>query len=196
MTTPTPQTAVTRRRPAHAFTLIEMLVVIAIITVLVSIVVVAASRMMIQADTSATRITLQQVMSAATEYTAQTNQVIKFSGTSNPPEQSIETFVAAVIQVPEARNMILSIDGKLLIDGSIPPAPPVSPDGDPDIIIDPWEQPLQYRSWQRANADAIQGDSADLPERGSAFEPRPYVASSGPDEKFQTDDDLYSFELD
>ncbi len=190
MTTPTPQAAVTRPRPAHAFTLIEMLVVIAIITVLVSIVVVAASRMMIQADTSATRITLQQVMSAATEYTAQTNQVIDFSGTSNPPEESIETFVAAVIQVPEARNMILSIDGKLLIDDDNPP------DGDPDLIIDPWEQPLQYRSWQPANTNAIQGDSADLPERGSAFEPRPYVASSGPDGKFQTDDDLYSFELD
>lgn len=169
----------------QGFTLIEILFVILIISIMLGVLVVAGKKMAVQSQINRTRIILQKVLDAQTEYTAQTNHFVCPTGTNCDgttygndldPEQSILDFVYEIRQVPQAAAILRSIDKESLIDN-----PPLDGEGYPDIIVDRWDTFLQYRLWQPFDMPAFKGQSGSLPPRGSATEPRPYVASAGPD---------------
>ena len=190
----------------RAFTLIELLVVLSIISVVIGIGVYGILGVWENAEVQRTRVTVQQIMAAVTEYEAQTMQGISFAGTSSPAEESIRVLLAAVMTIPEAGAIIDSIEPEFLEDYP-DPEPDGSNDFDADQINDSWGNPYQYRHYHAQGIRAHHGNVGVLPAHGDPNRPKPFVASAGPDGKFgdaqhankkrqlQAVDNIYSFEL-
>ena len=195
-------------KSSHAFTLLEVLVTAVILGILLVLVIVGGAKVVELNEISQTRATVHQAMGANTEYTAQTGQVINHDGTTpidwtvargytvpgttgsgvindtDPANQSIERFVWAIDQVPEAEMILRTINEDFRTDR----------DGDNFLELrDAWDNNLLYGAYLIA-ADG--SPYSRLQPRGSINDPRPFVASAGPDGVFGTTDDIFSFDLD
>lgn len=198
------------------FSLIEILVVMAIITLLSGLVIAGAAKMREQSRINQAQIILQAAKSLDIAYRAEVGSIVRYTGTSDPEEESIRVFVAAMQQLPETQKILMSIGKDFVIND--PVNDPSDANDAPDIIVDPWGKPLQYRSWNDGTdfADPVHAGPAgagNLPRRGTQTEPQPFFASAGPDGRWgevnlntnlpetgedgeAATDNIYSFELD
>ena len=188
-----------RYRPtavAHGVTIIEMLLVLAIIGLMTGLLLGGARKMKDTARDRRTRSILTTLSGIATEYEAQTSSTVS----SNPnSEKSIVDFVAAVRQIPIANQMLSNLGKDVVVrNGSGTITSIVDGSGTITSIVDVWGNPLRYAQFNN------NGEIAELPNYN-----RPFFASAGPDGQFgkfgqsatpeeerQTEDNLYSYELD
>jgi len=150
--------------PRHnAFTLIEILVAISIITILLAIGIAAMSAMYGQADISKTQIALEQLEGARTEY-------IAFNRGNQPAFGGIASVLSEIRANggDEAVKMLNSISNTILDDGSNTP-------------IDPWGNPIVFIG---TNGQSDGGGVTGQPQRPSSS--LPYFASRGPDGEWGT----------
>jgi len=177
--------AAEHRTPATApgFSLIEILVVVAIISILTSLAVVASIALTKQGQVSSTKTLLQQLQSIEAEYRIQAGRAAPHDdrpdGAPEFVDSSIEYFVYRAMNVPEARDMMKTVNPQRFKD--------TDGDGSGDTVLDAFETPIEYR-------DSVKPSDND-PD-GLPVHPSPYFASAGVDEEFGTKDDLYSFEVD
>jgi prepilin-type N-terminal cleavage/methylation domain-containing protein len=171
------------------FTLIELLVVVAIIAVLVGLVLGGASAVKTSSQNSSTQILLQKLKTVDIEYRAQSGYIVSFFGTEPNEGDSIKKFVAEVSGFSEVKKLLIAAGEKYVQSTDADP--------DPETVVDAWGTLVQYRAYMEDEAPAYSGIGVgDLPARGTKDEPQPYFASAGPDMKFGTEDDIYSFNLD
>lgn len=186
-----------RRRRRHAFSLIEILIVIAIISVLAAIVIGAASAMKENAREQRTKASLQALAGIASEYRASTRFHVNhlksdanaaqgdedwsLSKPFNAPDasgsgevdDSIERFVLKALQLESSGTMVRALQGDALIDS----------DGDGFLeVVDGWGNKIEYAKY----VDHEDADDSDnfLPQRGTRYNPQPYFASAGGDGEF------------
>ncbi len=204
-----PATPVARRA---GFSLIEILVVVAIVAALIGIGAFAFSGFQSSSRIQTTRGILQHAQSAAEEYKATAGRKINpvkndpvdwttakaenadepYSGSPptsviSDPNASIERFVWEVRQMQESEKILRGLGDHLR-----------DTDGDGFLeIIDSWEQPVKYFK---------SSDETDAGE-GVPPHPEPFFASAGPDGKWGTfsgskanndgaEDNIFSFYLD
>lgn len=212
-----------RRADARAFTLVELLIVVAIIALLVGISLPALSSVYRNNAIQSTQSVLQQLDVVAERYEQQTGRILRVfpndagffdwseAKTPNAPgepddedrvipgdfrEASIERFVWATYRIPDIRRGVYgSIDETYLQDA----------DEDGFLgVIDAWGTPVIYKYDPNDDIDGggDYGDDDFLPESRE-----PYFASAGPDRRWgdvtgnateqeQAEDNLYSIELD
>ncbi|NBC11696.1 MAG: prepilin-type N-terminal cleavage/methylation domain-containing protein [Planctomycetes bacterium] len=174
---------------SRAFTLIEILVAVALIVLLLGLGVAAISAMYGEADKSRTQVMLRQLQGVITEYGAHTK------GSLPEPDNNIADVVDDIKSNggDAAEMMLRSIDKRFWDGGSYS-----GPTG-AQAILDAWDNEIEY-----VEADGSNGDTGNnMPAR-----PRPYFASAGADGEWgsYTDnnidepnpaakDNLFSFEV-
>lgn len=194
-----------RRR--GGFTLVEILVVVAIIALLSALLLGGMEAINAKSEISKTQSMLQALAAVETEYRAQNqgNPVV-MRGTPTPEEEadSIKTFLHEVWDLPECQKMLHVYEQYLVYDDKNNDG---KPDDDiPDAMLDAWDKPLQYRSASQGEQPPFkkelnpdpddpdpQSEYGVLPKRGSYPLPgkpdipdvsRPFFASAGPDGDF------------
>lgn len=190
-----------RRRPAarHAFSLIEILVVVSIIALLVGLLAVGFSAFRTQAHVRQTMGLLQRVHSIATEYQATTGQVYDPADDGCGVVNSVECFVQEVWNLAQTEQMTRNLGDFLRVCELGPGACDYTAVEDwrtlrvvnnefetPEVVVDPWNRPLRY----------FPRNVGDERDPGMPTHPRPYFASGGPQGWSDADDNLYSFDLD
>ena len=208
------------------FTLIEILIVISIIGVLISLLLAFTTQSVTRV--AKTRLTIQTLLTIADEYEAgtrgqlinhagsfpfdwsanrsNTNHRSPWKGGKGKPNDSSERFVAAVMQVPQTRDLILNLlKGDILVDHE-----DTNNDGTPDgdgffELRDDWGNMLVYMS----SNDQVPANGGDalLPVHTKRFFASAgedtqglFGDHAGPDGAVGTSDDtvkndLYSFEI-
>jgi len=177
--------AATAARPG--FSLIEILMVIAIISVLTAMAVIATTALLKQGQVSQTKALLQQLQGVETEFQINGgydlfhkddwNHTITPPGAPSFVDSTIERFVFRANSIPAARDMMTTVDKRLLKD--------LDGDNQGDTVIDPFGTAIEYRKRVTNN---------NSPDQNMPIYPRPFFVSAGQDEEFGTDDDLYSFD--
>jgi len=165
------------RRYKHGLSLVEMLIVVALIALLATMVIGIASRIDNQAKEKGVESTFALLEGALEEYK-------EFQG--DFPGQPVKDFTSAaahseflygeLYSIPSSRKILEKVSDSLIkhnVDtGTVPPVPE---------IYDPWGTPLDYRY--------VPGDS--FPELVSAG-PDKVFSSPGIDGQFGTPDDVIS----
>ena len=156
------------RRHKYGFTLIEMLVVVALIAILASMIIGVASHLDAQAKENGMESTLVLLDGALQEYRQFAD---KF------PEQLEQNYANAAAHseylyyelnsVPDSRSILDKINNSLIENKYAAAGTPL---GTSPEIYDPWKMPLDYRY-----------------APGENF---PLMVSAGPDKKFGTADDI------
>ncbi|MEA3226513.1 MAG: prepilin-type N-terminal cleavage/methylation domain-containing protein [Planctomycetota bacterium] len=156
------------RRNKYGFTLIEMLVVVALIAILASMIIGVASHIDARAKENGIESTLVLLDGALQEYREFTD---KF------PEQLEQDYANAAAHseylyyelnsIPDSRSILEKINNFLIENNYGATGTPV---GTVPEIYDPWETPLDYRYTPGENF--------------------PLIVSAGPDKKFGTADDI------
>lgn len=199
---PAPPSPARRRAPAPpsaasaepGFSLIEIVVVVAIVALLIGIAIPAASALRQQAKVSTTRTTLEGALAVETELRAKRGGFVRSTNgalgtdakgnTASNPNLGIEVIVAQATRDELAQKAVASLTLR-------------DTDGDGvDEIVDAWGNPLDYYAGLSPNPiDAIDGISSP-PPAGRFIPPRPNLPSSrtpvfvsaGPDGVFGTVD--------
>ncbi|HUT30432.1 MAG TPA: prepilin-type N-terminal cleavage/methylation domain-containing protein [Sedimentisphaerales bacterium] len=140
-------------------TLVEMVVVVAIISLLVSIVLAAAVRLHNRDNEQLVRSTFSLLDGALEEYYDYTGSFPEAPG-GDP--NGTQTLYVELSRVAACRVVLEKISGKMLRGGG----------GEPPMIFDPWNVPVDYRY--------VAGDNF------------PRLRSAGPDRIFNTPDDITS----
>jgi len=179
------------------FSLVEIMIVVAIISLLLTIVAVSGVKIRESARTDRARNQVQAAQSAVEEYFAVVGKYVNAHQSDSPPaalfdwtenkprntpgatgsddlsgplhERSIERFAWAALQIESVETVLRSVGRDALVDQ----------DGNGFLEVrDPWGNKLLY-------ADYVHPDQGDqpkfLPYRGTETSKRPYVASPGPD---------------
>lgn len=170
-----------RRRPA--FTLIEMLVVIAIIVILLGIGMAVGPAVLGKGDEMRTRATLQAAQVLLDQYLDVTGQSAAdaFNGVSSG--DGVSHLITKAKTIKKLEKLFSAFDEQTL-----------RKDGTKYVLSDGWDNPIHLK-W----ADGKEPSGGDLPD-----EDQPYFASAGPDgkwgkvngsttEKQQLEDNEYSF---
>ena len=206
-------------RRNSAFSLVELVMVMAAIVVLVGIVIGGTRKMMDSARESNTRALLRAMSAIATEYEVQTGRKISHideDDDSHSPllkkkelPATITQFVQKAQQVPATRKMLESLDSEFYTNIS---------DTDTTMHIkDAWGVPLIYMR-KNINSGTPEDPSGTGVDPFSKFLPEhhdPFFSSAGPDNEWGNfllnlndsdpanrqnarlrEDNLYSFELD
>lgn len=178
-----------RRRHAPGFTLIELLTVIFIIALLLTIGVVAGQRLVQNSREAATRTLLASTMGVLKEIEIQNNGKLDHlnnlpsGGPSDNGNREIYgeriVYAAKLFGDSEANRALQQLRAHDALEDR---------DGDgAEEIYDAWGTPLIYA---RKNEAGMTGRLSYLPNHDA-----PFVASAGPDKQWDTDDDLYSFDI-
>jgi len=122
------------QRANNGVTLVEMLIVVAIIVILASMVVGMATRIDNQSKTKSLENTFAMLESALQEYHEYTNL---FPPAAAPdPNLNSETLYNGLNSIPSSRKVLEQIDSSLIADKGGTPGPE---------IYDPWGTVLDYR---------------------------------------------------
>jgi len=159
----------------RGFSLIEILIVIVIITILLSLGVVAMRGVQNATNRSTTAAMLAQLAGVLTEYETQRKQVPGYNGSI----QEIDEFIEDVMRLGEgnaAERMLRSIDAEFwnpryVVDTSIS-----------FTLADAWGNQIEYIDDDGTSANLTAANQQ--PKRlgaDSALERRPYFGSAGPD---------------
>lgn len=152
-------------RTQFSFTLVEMLVVVAVIAILATMVIGIASRVDNQAKEKGMEDIFVIIESALEEYKDYRDN---FPDTNDVnPNINCEILYQALDSIPASRNILRKINDKLIKDEFVSDPPPASPRYE---IYDLWGTVLDYRY--------IAGDNF------------PSLKSAGPDRTFGTPDDI------
>ncbi len=132
-----------QRHRSAGFSLVEILVVVAIILLLVGIGVAVSGAMQQRALGQQTKLALSELRSIASEYQTVTSLTVPYtantlSGTSE--DDSIKAFTAKAYEVPSCQPMFDRLRRDEMIGGAWPPA------SGGFTINDAWDKPIQYRS--------------------------------------------------
>jgi len=156
---------VTSHRPRAAVTLIEMLIVLAIITLLASLVVGMATHIDNQSKGKSLENTFCLLEGALQEYHEYTG---RFPYAAQNPNLNSESLYGALNFIPTSRKILEKISDSLIRHGVDTGATPPIPE-----IYDPWGEVLDYR--YDSNTDTY-----------------PQLISAGPDRIVGTADDIRS----
>jgi len=159
------------------FSIIELMVVVAIILILVGIGVVGISQFNAAAEQDVCREIMATALAAMTEYQAQTRGQIP-GGDADTSGGDVEEFVTDIKLFDDAETHLDKLASNGYYVGT--------------TIVDPWGSALKYYT-QNIDADASGGpdNNANL----KAYS-KPFFVSAGPDGDFDTDEDnVYSFEI-
>lgn len=161
-----PQVTGHEARTEAGVTLVEMLIVLAIITLLASLVIGMATHIDNQSKGKSLQNTFAVLESALEEYREYTG---RFPYAANPdPDLNSESLYGALNFIPTSRKILEQISNSLIkhkVDtGAIPPIPE---------LYDPWGKVLDYR--YDVNTDTF-----------------PELVSAGPDRSFGSPDDISS----
>ncbi|MAE65487.1 MAG: hypothetical protein CMJ18_14550 [Phycisphaeraceae bacterium] len=189
----------TARRPGDraarcAFTIIEILVVVAIMGLLITLVVVAGNRMSDNAKINQTKSLLSALSGIATEFEmaldghADDLMDVQPAGSPYPDDESkyIRRFVEQAKKVPALERQLNALNQESF---------------DGEVVVDAWGRPLMYARRNDHDASDPSAVRNRLPEYAW-----PFFASAGPDGDFgdvrvngsaqlPEGDNLYSYEL-
>lgn len=192
---PRAQSAIHNRQSATGFTLIEIIVVVAILMLLLGIGLAYGPGLLAPAERQQTVITLKNLQMINDEYAALTGS--HYQPTQNDPQLRIEEFVNAMLTSGDRnlKNLMASLDENILVnieeDSSDPPE---------WRLRDAWGNDIFYR----LAGETTQGLSGSQQLPNKTF---PYFASPGPDGQWgdvtaatntpaydKSIDNLYSFD--
>ena len=156
---------VTSHQPRAAVTLIEMLIVLAIITLLASMVIGMATHIGNQSRAGTLENTFGLLESALDEYREYTGR-FPYAASLGDPNLNSERLYGALDSVPTSRKILERISDSLIRHNVDTEAEPPIPE-----IYDPWGNVLNYR--YDVNTDTY-----------------PQLISAGPDRNFGTPDDV------
>jgi len=186
-----------RRHARGGYTLIEILVAVAIITVLIGLTIGAYSGIRQSAARSKTKATLGVLKSAADELKVATGVVILHKDPGDiTPAVSLDTlramyasggptgasvsgmhrFLWFAMKNETSKTMLQALGDMALRD--------TNSDGIPDQVLDAWDRPIEYFAYDDSTNDS------------NVVDPKPYFRSSGySGNAANEEDNLYSYDL-